>query len=139
MKIICKNDELTPCKVKLGKIGKSKNTKKIPIPSTGEPEDIISDVDLLKSKEDVPDYYEICINSESDYPIGGVPMNICSECGREKLRAKLEFSYELKNVERPKYLFFKTTNYVIITDNLKIAIDKHNPSNCKFTEITFKE
>jgi hypothetical protein len=124
----------------LGKVGKSKSTKEIPIPSTGEPEDIISEVDLLKSKENVPAYYEICISSESDFPIGGVPIDICSVCGREEINGESRILKMNEKMWKGQNIFFlKTTNYIIITDNLKIALDKYNPSNCKFTDITFKK
>jgi hypothetical protein len=69
--------------VTLRKVGKREARFPTPIPSTGEPEDIVHEVPLLTWTDSVGPYFEMVIQSESGYAPGAEPLSVCSGCGRE--------------------------------------------------------
>jgi hypothetical protein len=78
------SDNIAVYPVALRKIGKREATLPAIIPSTGEPEDIIAEVPILKNKSGIGPYYEILILKESEYPPGGSPINICAGCKKSQ-------------------------------------------------------
>ena len=53
------------------------------MPSTGEPEDLITQMDGVLDPSKVPEYYELVVTAESRNPPGAEPEAICDLCGRE--------------------------------------------------------
>jgi hypothetical protein len=71
------------CPVTLRKVGTRNARLPAPIPSTGEPEDIIHEVPLLTATDSIGPYYELVVQSESGVAPGAEPLAVCSRCGRE--------------------------------------------------------
>lgn len=121
--------------VTLRKIGKREARLPAPMPSTGEPEDIIREVPLLKRTESVGPYYEMLILSQSRYPPGGEPMSVCSGCGREAIDNDKRQIVMRPSMWRGDDIFFlATTLYIVITDRLKRLLQDLKVTNVEFRE-----
>jgi len=131
----CPND-IECVKVNLRKIGKREAKLPPPIPSSGEPEDIINEVPQLNSPVGVGPYFEICIMKESDYPPGGKPKSICPGCKREEIDIlKREIVMTDKMWKGDQIFYLSTTSYVIITNEFKKIIENLKPTNLVISEI----
>jgi hypothetical protein len=73
-------DDIAVCPIILRKIGKREAKLPTPMPSTGEPEDIINEVPLLSDMAGVGPYFQIIPLNESDYPRDRLPASTCSGC-----------------------------------------------------------
>jgi hypothetical protein len=130
------SDDISICPVNLRKIGKREANLPPPMPSTGEPEDIIKEVPILRNKSDVGPYFEVIILNESSYPPGGTPTDICSGCKRPSVNnetRKLQMTDQM--LKGNSIFFLATTLYIIVTDELRKAIEKLHPTNVIFKAI----
>lgn len=59
------------------------NVRTVPVPESGEPEDIIDHVPLLARTDSVGPYFELTIQAVSGYHPEAPPTSVCSGCGRE--------------------------------------------------------
>jgi hypothetical protein len=117
----------------LRKVGKREAKLPPPIPSTGEPEDIIKEVSLLSQPDVVGPYYELVILTESDYPPGGKPVSICSGCGRETINNETRKLIMLPSMWRGRDIFFlATTLYIVVTDRLRQGLRELGATNVEF-------
>jgi hypothetical protein len=123
--------------VVLRKIGKREAKLSPPTPSTGEPEDLIREVPLLKRTAPVGPYYEMLILSESERPPGGEPKSICSGCGREDIDNKKRQIVMHPSMWRGDDIFFiATTLYIVITERVKRRLQDFGATNVVFREIS---
>jgi hypothetical protein len=75
-------DEIIACPVVLRKIGKRRARLPAPIPQSGEPEDIMSEVPVLDDATGIGPYYQMIPRNESGYPLDCLPKSICTGCKR---------------------------------------------------------
>ena len=130
------SDDIAACPVILRKIGKREAKLPPPMPSTGEPEDIIDEVPVLKDKSEVGPYFEILILKESEYPPGGTPIKICSGCKRPDVDNSTRQLIMIPEMWKGDDIFFlATTLYIVITDALKGQLERHRPTNVVFEKI----
>lgn len=128
--------DIATCPVTLRKIGKREAKLSPPIPSTGEPEDIINEVPILKSTSQIGPYFEIIILKKSDYPRGGTPKSICPRCKREDIDDKTRELHMTPKMWKGDSIFFlSTTLLIVITDELRKVILQQQPTNIDFEEI----
>jgi hypothetical protein len=129
-------DEVVCCNVSLRKIGAREAKLPAPIPSTGEPGDIIEQVPLMTSHLEIGPYFEICILNESDWPPGGKPKRICPGCKRHEINNSTREIRMTVNMWKGNHIFFlATTLHVIVTNDLKKRIQNLRPTNVIFSEI----
>lgn len=122
------------CPVVLRKIGSREASLEPPIPSTGEPEDIIDEVPILRRTNSISPYYEMLVLSKSDYPPGGVPVSVCSACGYETIDDDKRKLVMLSSMWRGDNLFYlATTSHIIITERLKNLLLELKVTNVDFT------
>jgi hypothetical protein len=121
--------------VSLRKIGKLSAELPPPMPSTGEPEDIINEVPLMEDPAGAGNYSEVLILNESGIPLGGVPVSICKGCKREEIAENGQFRMTQEMWKGHEMFFMATTLYVIITDDLRNAIERLRPTNVAFKPI----
>jgi hypothetical protein len=120
------------CPVTLRRIGKREAKLPPPMPSTGEPEDIIEEVPLLTRTDSVGPYYEMVILSDSAYPPGGEPVSICSGCGRESIDNDKRQIVMRPSMWRGGDIFFlATTLHIIISDRLRRLLQKLKVTNAE--------
>jgi len=128
-------DEVAVCPVTLRKIGKRSANLPPPMPSTGEPEDIINEVPLLEDGAAAERYYEILVRNESGYPPGGTPVSICPGCKRPEIGKGREIRMQSEMWKGQAIFVLATTLYIIVTDDAKKAIEQLRPTNVVFLPI----
>lgn len=123
-------------KVEMRKVGKREAKLPPPIPTSGEPEDLINEAPLLTDTSTIGPYYELIVLNESGYPPGGAPKSICSGCGRPDVDNKRRRIVMTPEMWKGDPIFFlSTTLYVIVTNDLKESLESNNPTNVVFKEI----
>jgi hypothetical protein len=130
----CVND-IAVCPVTLRKIGKRDAKLPPPIPSTGEPEDIIDEVPLLDDPSAGGSYSEIVVLNESGFPPGGTPLSVCPGCKRPTIGPNREFRVRPEMWNGNTIFFLATTYQIIVTDGLKNAIEGLHPTNVIFKPV----
>lgn len=129
-------DSIGAVEVTLGKIGKREARLPAPIPSTGEPEDLIKDAMPLADRSAVGPYFEVVPLGESGAPPGGIPRSICRGCLRPSIdseRRQLVMSEDMW-LGAPIF-YMATTLMVIVTDDLKSEIARLRPTNIVFESV----
>jgi hypothetical protein len=129
--------DISCCEVILRKVGKREPMSTAPIPESGEPGDIIGQVELTSSSNELlGPYYEVCIANESGLPPGCENLSICSGCGRVELDDSKREIRMIESMWRGDQIFFlATTLYIVITDSLKQAIESLAPTNVVFSQV----
>jgi hypothetical protein len=132
-------DEIAVQPITLRKIGKREAKLAAPMPTTGEPEDIIHEVPLLTDKTGVGPYYEILPLKESNVPRNRPVKGVCSGCHREAV--EVVYPPELN---RPRMVdeiwrgdsisYLATTLYIIVSNDIKEALARIRPSNVDFVD-----
>jgi hypothetical protein len=129
-------NDIVACPVSLRKIGKREAKLAPPMPSTGEPEDIINEVPLSKDVSQIGPYFEILVQKESGFPLGGTPLNTCAGCGRPNVDNSTRELRMTPEMWKGDHLFFlATTLYVLITDKVREQLDSMRPTNVLFEEM----
>lgn len=121
------------CPVTLRNIGDRSAKLHPPIPSSGEPEDIISEVPIIKDSSKIGPYFEILMLKESGYPPGGTPNKICPGCKRlnvDNLTGELRMTPEMWKGDN--IFFLATTLYIVVTDKVKEHVERIRPTNVVF-------
>lgn len=127
--------DIVCCPITLRKIGKCGYDVRIPIPDSGEPEDIIKNIELDYHSEVSP-YYEVCLNRQSKLPHGVILKSTCSTCGRNEYDdIKRQISMADDMWDGSKIFHLATTLRVIVTDEIKICIEELKPTNVRFSRI----
>lgn len=124
------------CEVIMRKVGKRETSFPAPRPRSGEPEDLINEVPLLKNLGGVGRYYEMFILKESGYPPGGTPRSICFGCGRPDVDdASRRIVMTPEMWQGDSIFFLATTLYKIVTDPVKKLLENIGSSNVVFAKI----
>ena len=119
--------------VTLRKVGKREARLPAPIPSTGEPEDIIHEVPLLTRTDTVGPYFELVIQSESGNAPGAEPRSVCSGCGREIFPDGDARFVMADSMWKGADIFFLTsTLYIVVTDRVRQALQDLRATNVQF-------
>jgi hypothetical protein len=129
-------DALALAEVKLGKIGKKEAQLPAPIPSTGEPEDLITEAKPLSDLSSVGPYFEAIPTSESGWPPGGAPVSVCSGCLRPQVDNQTRQLVMRADMWRCAPIFYlATTLWIIVSDDLKKEIELLAPTNVFFESL----
>ena len=127
---------LALAEVKLGKIGKKEARLPAPIPSTGEPEDLITDAKPLSDLSSVGPYFEAIPTSESGWPPGGAPVSVCFGCLRPQVDQQTRQLVMRADMWRGVPIFYlATTLWIIVSDDLKKEIEFLSPTNVRFERL----
>ncbi len=132
---LCPQD-IVSCPVTLRKVGSREADLPPPMPSAGEPEDIINEVPILEDTCGVGAYFEILVTKKSKYPPGGTPTATCLGCKREEVDGtarQLRMTTEMWNGDN--IFFLPTTLYIIITDVVRERLSLLRPTNVIFENI----
>lgn len=134
--VTCWTDDIVACPVGLRKIGKREATLPPPIPSTGEPEDMINEVPLVPEPSEAGPYFEILLQKESGFPPGGAPVKICPGCRRLDIDDSTRELRMTSEMWKGDHIFFlATTLYVIVTDDVRQRLQGLRPTNVVFEEM----
>lgn len=127
---------LALAEVKLGKIGKKEARLPAPIPSTGEPEDLITEAKPLSDLSSVGPYFEAIPTSESGWPPGGAPVSVCSGCLRPQVDNQTRQLAMRADMWRGAPVFYLATSlWIIVSDDLKKEIEFLAPTNVLFESL----
>lgn len=122
--------------VTLRKVGKEEARLPAPIPSTGEPEDIIHEVPLLTHTDAIGPYFELVIQSESKYAPGALPLSACSGCGRETFPETDARFVMLDSMWKGADIFFlASTLYILATDRVRQALRALGATNVRLESL----
>lgn len=122
------------CPVHLRKIGKRQPTLPAPMPSTGEPEDLILELPLQREPSSVGPYFEMVVLTESRYPPGGGPLSICSGCGRPTSNAQRRRLVMRTSMWRGADIFhLATTRHIVVTEPVKRMLQSLRATNVRLT------
>lgn len=122
--------------VTMRKVGRQEAKLPAPVPSTGEPEDLINELPLLETLDSVGRYYEMIILKDSCYPPSRTPKSICPGCRRpdvEVTTKTIEMTPEMWQGD--SIFFLATTLYVIVTDQVKEMLENIGVTNIVFSEM----
>jgi hypothetical protein len=121
------------CPVTLRKVGTRNARLPAPIPSTGEPEDIIHEVPLLTATDSIGPYYELVVQSESGVAPGAEPLSVCSRCGWETLPETESRFVMLESMWKGTDIFFlNSTYFIVVTDRVRRALQNLRATNVHF-------
>ncbi len=127
---------VTMVEVKFGKIGKKEARLPAPIPSTGEPEDLITEARPLSDFSSVGPYFEAIPTSESGWPPGGAPVSVCSGCLRPEVDDQKRQLVMRADMWQGAHIFYlATTLWIIVSDDLKKEIELLEPTNVFFENL----
>lgn len=122
--------------VTLRKIGKREARLPPPMPSTGEPEDMIDEVPLSIDPSGIGPYYEIIVQKKSENPPGYKVLSTCRRCGSQEVdlsARELRITQEMWKGDR--LFFLATTAYILVTDVVRDQLMSLRPTNVVFEEI----
>ena len=123
------------CEVRLRKIGNRAPELQPPVPSSGEPEDVINEVPLLAQVDGVGPYFEMIILSESGYPPGGEPAAVCEDCGRESIDSEARKLMMLPSMWKGADIFFMaTTLHIVITERVMESLRELGVTNIELAK-----
>ena len=129
--------EISVRPIVLRKIGKRHAKLPPPMPTTGEPEDIINEVPLLADVARVGPYYQIIPLKESEYPRDRLPKITCSGCQR----VDVKFVYPLPEIRMAREMwrghsifYIGSTSYIVVPDKVREALLRYGPTNVNITE-----
>jgi hypothetical protein len=127
---------VTMAKVKFGKIGKREALLPAPIPSTGEPDDLIAEARSPSDLSAVGPYYEVIPASESGWPPGGAPLSVCSGCLCPKVdNEKRQLVMRAVMWQGAPLFYLATTLWIIVSDDLKMQVEHLAPTNVAFESV----
>ena len=128
--------EIAFAEVTLRKVGKKSAKLPAPIPSTGEPEDIVNEVATIEFPKTRRRYFELCVYGRSAPPPGRELLSVCAACGGKTFNwtrgGKLIMTDSMwTGVD---VFVLETTAIILITDTLKQELQKLQPTNVEFTK-----
>ncbi|MBL9170811.1 MAG: hypothetical protein JNN07_23970 [Verrucomicrobiales bacterium] len=128
--------EVAFAEVTLRKVGRESSKLPAPIPSSGEPEDVITEVRTTLFPDGEGRYFELCVYGRSAPPPGRELKSVCSTCGNKDF--KWARSKELVMTESMwtglDIFVLETTRIILVTEMLKQEIQKLGPTNVEFIE-----
>jgi hypothetical protein len=128
------------CPINLRKIGKRNATLPPPIPSTGEPEDMVEQTPSSHDLCGVGPYFEVVIRDESSLPEGYELLSVCSGCRLPKINKANRLLRMTDSMWRGQQIFFlATTLYIVVTDALKQKIEGIGATNVTFEDLSWTE
>jgi len=122
--------------VTLRKVGKKSAKLAPPIPSTGEPEDIINEVSVTQFPKTKRAYSELCVYGRSNPPPGRELKSVCSICGSKDFNWARSKELVMTDAMWTGLDIFvlETTANILLTDRLKQELQKLRPTNVEFIE-----
>lgn len=124
------------CPVTFKRVGKRSAKLPPPMPSTGEPEDIVDEVLPIRDMSGVGRYYEMVVETESGLPPGLKVKSICELCGC------IEYDPETRRFTMNEdmwngrdILFLSTTALIIITDRVREQLAGMRATNIRTIEL----
>ena len=121
------------CLAVIDKVGKRASIKPIPIASTGEPEDIIQEVEGELNPAEFGPLYEMVITSVSGRPPGAEVTSQCPACGREEFDQAKRVLMLTEGMIPPTNVFIlATTLHIFVDDKVREIIWKNRLANVEF-------
>ena len=116
--------------LKLRKIGKRSPRSAPPIPSTGEPEDIINEVRTEVRVDGVGPYFEMLIQSRSARPANARELTTCPGCGLKTYpEVKFQPPFDESLWDGSDIFIKDGDRRIIATDRVKTALLRLRPTN----------
>lgn len=126
---------VTFCQAVIDKVGRKDSVGPIPMPESGEPEDVMGEVEEEASPEAFGPLYEMIVTAESGRAAGTEVTSRCEVCGREEYdQHRRLFILTPEMVPDSDVFLFATTLYIIVNEKVKDLIVRHGLRNLKLRE-----
>ncbi|MBT4867589.1 MAG: hypothetical protein HON53_21010 [Planctomycetaceae bacterium] len=120
----------------LQRVGKAYATDPPPTPSTGEPEDMINEVEEFLMHSEVDPYFQMIITANSATPPGAEITSVCDTCGRESYdKAKRQLVMQPEMWQGHDVFFLATTLYILITPAVRELLEELEATNVEMRPI----
>ncbi len=121
------------CPAIIDKVGKRDSVGPIPVASTGEPEDIIGEVEGEHNPAEFGPLYEMVVTSTSGRPPGAEVTSRCPACGREEFdRSKRVLALTEDMIPPADIFILATTLHIIVNDKVRELTWKNRLTNVEF-------
>ncbi len=123
------------CPAVIEKVGSRESVGPIPMPESGEPEDVMGEVEEEASPEAFGPLYEMIVTAESGRPPGTEVTSRCEVCGREEYdQHRRLFKLTPEMPPDSDVFLFATTLYIIVNEKVRDLIVRHRLTNVKLRE-----
>ena len=118
------------------KIGRRSAKLPAPIPSSGEPEDLITELRATTPANAIPSLFELVVTADSGRPPGAREFSICACCGREQYDREGRQLVLLPEMWRGEDVFFlATTTHIVVTDPVRDLLRNLRATNVRLTSL----
>jgi hypothetical protein len=118
------------------KIGKRRAKLPARVPSSGQPEDLITEMQDVLRPSAAPVYYELVVTAESKHPPGASRSAICELCGREEFdHAGRQLVMTPDMWQGDDVFLLATTLWPIVTDSTKDLLMELRPTDVVFSPV----
>ena len=118
------------------KIGRRSAKLPAPIPSSGEPEDLITQLRATTPASAIPSLFELVVTAESGRPPGAREFTTCECCGREQYDREGRQLVMLPDMWRGEDVFFlATTAHIVVTDRVRELLRNLGATNVRLTPL----
>ncbi len=116
------------------KIGTRRAKLPAPIPRSGEPEDLITELRGTTPANAIPALFELVVTADSKRPPGAGEFTMCECCGREQYDRAGRELVMLPEMWRGEDIFFlATTTHIVVTDPVRDLVQKLGATNVQLT------
>lgn len=121
------------CPAVIDKVGKRDSQGPIPIAATGEPEDIVEEVEAERDPSEFGPLYEMVVVSTSGRPPGAEITSRCPACGREEFdQSKRIITLTEAMIPFTDIFFLATTLYIMVNDRVREIAWRNGLTNVEF-------
>lgn len=127
------------CPAEIIRVGKLEPTDPFPMPESGEPEDILHEVEWEPEPSRFGPFYQMVPTSESGPPPGAEITQRCPGCGREEYdSAKRELALTPEMLPGTDVFYLATTLWIIVNQRTRDLVLDHGLSNVGFKEMEYR-
>ena len=119
----------------IDKVGKRDAIGRAPIPKSGEPENIIEEIEGEPDPARFGPLYELIVTSESRRPPGAETIARCASCGREEYDKERRTLVLTAGMVPDADVFLLTTLWIIVNERVRHLVTEAGLTNFRLSPI----
>jgi len=128
------------CPAVIDKVGKRDSKGPVPVASTGEPEDIIDEVEAERNPAEFGPLYEMVVTSISGRPPGAEITSRCPACGCEEFdQSRRIIALTETMIPATDIFYLATTLHIIVNDKVREIAWRNRLTNAEFARFPMQE